>query len=53
MNAVKSPARLLSAAVSLAMLQLGVSQALAQTQTTATPLGSPFHSPPLSFLPGS
>ena len=35
MNAVKSPVRLLSAAVSLAMLQLGASQALAQTQTTA------------------
>ena len=33
---VKSLIRLLSAAVSLAMLQLGVSQALAQTQTTAT-----------------
>ena len=36
MHAVKSPVRLLSAAVSLAMLQLGASQALAQTQTTAT-----------------
>ena len=30
MNAVKSPVRLLSAAVSLTMLQLGASQALAQ-----------------------